>query len=197
MAIKAIIFDLGGVVVDFSNDRYYSYLSEKSKIPYRKVSRVIEGKYIDSFERGNLTLGKFEEAVAKDLSISKKSVEWYDFYKRTARANEDVEELVDSLHKEYMTAFLSNVDRPRYKHTLEIIDLDLFDFRFASCYLNARKPEAAVFRTVLAQMNLKPNETVFIDNMIENVRGAEKVGITAVHFVSRRLLDRELAKLGL
>ena len=195
--IKAVIFDLGGVVVDFTNYRHYEHLSRMSGIPTERVKRIIEKRQLDLFERGLETIDTFEREVAGMLRIPRSRVGWYDVYKRSASLNPDVEELVETLHKEYVTAFISNIDKTRYVYTRRILSLDAFDYRFTSCFVGFRKPSPSIFRFALRRMKVKAEETVFIDNMLENVVGARKVGMNAIHFINRRLLDRELAKLSL
>ena len=144
-----------------------------------------------------MDLDTFERLIAKRLRIPKRKVNWYSFYIKHMALDYDVMELVKELHKEYTTAFLSNIDISRYGYTRRKLDLSLFDYQFKSCYLRIRKPDPKVYLTVLKRMKLKPEQTVFIDDRIENVRGARKVGMNAVHFRGRRLLDIELSKLGL
>lgn len=191
------MFDLGGVVIDYSNADYYAYLGRRHKIPESKVKKIIEGKYIDALEKDKLSIKSFESKLAKDLGVTKKKIEWYQFYKKRARINVDVAALVRLLHKDYITAYISNIDRTRYFYTMKILDLDDFDYRFTSCYVKSRKPEAKIFNYVLKRIGIKASEAVFIDNMLENVLGARKLGITSIHFINRRRLDVELGKLRL
>lgn len=195
--IKAVLFDLGGVVVDFSNYSYYIHLSKISEMPTYKIREVIEKRQIDLLEKDKTDIRSFERHIAEKLDIPVKKVGWYDFYKRNASINPDVEELVEIMHKGYITAFISNIDKTRYVYTRRILNLNAFDYRFTSCYIGFRKPDPRIFRFVLNRIGIKPSEAIFIDNMIENVIGARKVGIRSFHFINRRLLDRELAKLRL
>ncbi len=195
--IKALIFDLGGVVIDFSNSMYYLHLSEASGIPVKRIKTAIEKKELGLLERGTINLNTFESKVAKSLGIRMKGVEWYSFYTRTVSIDPDVSDIINVLHKEYITAFISNIDKSRYAYTMRILDLDLFDFRFASCYVGIRKPSPGIFRHALRTIGIKAEEAVFIDNQLENVEGAARLGIRSLHFTSRRKLDIQLSKLGL
>ena len=195
--IRGVLFDLGGVVVDFSNDNYYRMLAEKSGRTAKEVRALIENKPLIMLEEGRSTTDEFERNIAKSLGIPKDEIEWYEFYKRAVRINEDVEALVGELKKDYMTAFVSNIDKSRYRYTLKILDLDLFDYRFASCSVGFRKPDRRIMEFALKRMKLKPEEAVFIDNMPENVDSARKIGISAFVFSSRRKLDTDLYSIGL
>ena len=192
--IKAVIFDLGGVVINYDNKEYYKYLSKESKAKFSEVKKIIEQKTLPDFEKGKITLKQFESKVAKDLHISKEKVMWLKFYKKTVKFNYDVIELIKILHKDYTIAFLSNIDKSRYSFTMKLLDLNLFDFRFTSCYLKSRKPDLLIYKNVMKKLNLKQKEAIFIDNMFENIKGANKAGLIGIHFKSRRKLDIALYK---
>lgn len=195
--IKAIIFDLGGVVIDFSNKLYYERIAETSGKPAEEVKITIEKSALPLLEKGKITTRSFEKTVAKSLGIALKEVRWYGFYARAVRANSDILELLSVLHQDYRIAYLSNIDKARYSYTVKILNLNLFDYRFASCYIGARKPEPMVYTYALKKMGMGPSNALFIDNQMENVLGARKAGITSLQFKNRRTLDLDLAKLGL
>lgn len=195
--IRAVIFDLGGVVLRFTNGEYYRHLAKISGKPYGFVYRAIEEGSMVPLEAGTIGIKEFNRSVAKRLGITSEQVVWNGFYKKTVKLDYDVLELIEELQKEYITAFLTNADAARYRYTTKILDLDLFDYRFQSCYIGVRKPDSRIYKYALKRMGLKPEEAVFIDDRTENVRAARRLGMHAVQFKSRRLLDRELAKLNL
>lgn len=196
--VKAVVFDLGGVVIDFTNyDGYYGYLSRKSRVPMHAIRRLLEEKQLLLLETGKINIGSFEKYIAEKLHIKRSEVCWYLYFTKKAKINPDIVDLIQELHKDYITAFISNIDKTRYQYDLKILNLDAFDYRFTSCYVGFRKPDPRIFKFAMKRMKVKPSEVVFIDNQIENVEGASKLGINSVHFTSRRKLDISLAKLGL
>ena len=195
--IKAIIFDLGGVVINFNNTPYYKYISKESGLSLETVRHIIEDITLPDFEKGNSTLKQFEKTTAIKLGIKQNKIKWLEFYKETVKFNYDVIELLKELHKEYITGYLSNVDMTRYLYTIKIMDVTLFDFRFASCYLKLRKPDIRIYKKLIKELKLTPNEIVFIDDREENVNSAVRAGIHGIKFKNRRTLDIELSKLGL
>jgi putative hydrolase of the HAD superfamily len=52
---------------------------------------------------------------------------------------------------------------------------------YYSCDIGLRKPDAEIFRFVLADNGLKPDETVFIDDTLMHVEAARSLGIHALH----------------
>ena len=56
---------------------------------------------------------------------------------------------------------------------------DLFEKVYLSYEVGCRKPDQEIFELVLKDAELKPSETLFIDDSIQHVEGAKKVGIRA------------------
>lgn len=195
--IKAVIFDIGGVLIKFSNSDYYSYLSGESGIGAEKIRDIIEESELPLLESGKIGIDKFNKYVASALGISINKVRWFEYFKDTMEIDADVLELVGILHDDYITAYMSNIDASRYRYTVRVLDLYRFDYRFTSFGIGMRKPSAGIYAHALKRMGVKPEETVFIDNQKDNVDGARKLGINAILFVGRRALDEELGKLGL
>lgn len=72
---------------------------------------------------------------------------------------------------------------------------DLFDRVFVSGELGTIKPDAAIFRHVMDELGIRPEQTVFIDNKEENVRGAEALGIDGHVFTTATDLRAYLERL--
>ncbi len=192
--IKVIMFDIGGVVVRSPITQYYTYLSRIGKHSREEVKKELD-KLTPPFETGKITLPEFEHALSTALDVHISKINWIGFHKKHITVNIDVADLVTQLHQEYMTAYLTNVDRPKYEVTEQLLKPLPFDHRFASCYMGTRKPEKEIYLRALAAMKVRPAQTIFIDNQIENVEGAARLGINAIHFINRKELDIHLGKL--
>lgn len=60
-----------------------------------------------------------------------------------------------------------------------------------------RKPSAEFYKIILDRYHLDPGKTVFIDDSLRNVKGAEAVGITGIHFHNPSQVKEELQRLGI
>jgi len=197
--IKTVIFDIGGVIVDFSNDDdYYPYLSKVSGASVRRIKKVIEGRLWWKIDKDEICQKEFDRIVSRKLGIEEKQVLWYESYRRAGKVDGKVIRVVRRLSKNYKMAYLSNVDLSRYSYTLKLMRpyADLFDREFASCYIHLRKPSKAIYEYVLAKMNAKAGETVFIDNQEDNVAGARRAGLKAILFKNSEDLEKKLKGLG-
>ena len=62
---------------------------------------------------------------------------------------------------------------------------------------NTRKPHKEIYDIILNRFNLLPGETIFIDDNLRNIKAANELGITSIHFTSPELLIVELNKLNI
>ena len=87
-------------------------------------------------------------------------------------------------------ALLTNnwyVDEPTHaideasRRSLILVEADRFDVVVESCRVNMRKPETAIYELVLQRLNVRGDEAVFLDDLKENIAGAEQLGIHTIH----------------
>ncbi|HVA82850.1 MAG TPA: HAD family phosphatase [Candidatus Aquilonibacter sp.] len=195
--IKCVLFDLGGVLVDFSDDDYFKYLSKVSGKKPKEVEKLLD-YWWRRIDLGLVHIKFFEKRIEKLLKIPKEKVQWIEFYEKRVRLNKGMMNLEKALRKSYTVAFLSNIDFSRYDIAMSILDMKHFDYDFASCYMKLRKPDPEIYKVVAKRMGLKPGEIVFVDNRLDNVLGARSAGMKALWFKgSRAVLERQLKKLGL
>ena len=192
--IKLIIFDIGDVIINFNDDEYISYITKKLHINAKDFTKCL-GPLVVKMEYGAMRLKETEDTLAKRFNTSDSGLEWVKSYKKMAKLNRPVLELVNHLSKRYKIALLSNVGRARYIEGLQLTKGIKTDHVFASCYIKMRKPEARIYRYALEKMKINPEEAIFIDNLKVNTDGAERVGIRSIRFVNYKGLLAHLKKL--
>ncbi len=196
MKYRLIIFDLGGVLIEYNEPEYYAYLSSKYNLSLRRVQKTFES-LSPAFETGKMTLVSFETLAAKELGLKPSQLEWSYAFKRLASKNRHVEALIKRLRKKYKVALLTNNNRSRYEiAAAKFFDPKIFDRTFVSCLMGMRKPSASIYRRVLSEMGVKASETVFVDNMEKNVTGANRVGIRGIMYTNYTRLENELRRIG-
>ncbi len=194
--IKLIIFDVGGVILYFNDEIYKHMLSKKSKIRYNELSAVMDPILL-KMDIGKATLKDLERALRDKFGITKGQMAWNETYKSMAKVDNKMIALIKKLSNKYDIAILTNTCRSRYLYAFKkFMNKDLFNGRFASCYLGMSKPDGRIFNHVLKKMHSRSSESVFIDNMEQNVRGAKMAGINGIKFVNVAQLLRDLKKLG-
>ena len=109
--------------------------------------------------------------------------------------NHDVVNLLRRLRGRYQLAVLSN-NPPGLDQWLHDWGIrELFDVVFCSGNEGLVKPDAAAYQAVLQRLRVKPEEAVFIDDTIEHVLAARRLGLRGVLFTTAEALEEQLADL--
>lgn len=73
--------------------------------------------------------------------------------------------------------------------------LGLFERLFASCEMGKRKPTREAFEAVVSSVGVNANEILFFDDLLENVLGARKAGLQAVHVQNPKDTEKAIESL--
>jgi HAD superfamily hydrolase (TIGR01549 family) len=192
--IRLIIFDAGGVlyagsqeivdgavrrflaerdVHDFDeSDRVWSRLEKLASVG-RMSLKEAQRRWLEAVGLHRSLLDEWREAERKEI--------WGRF-KRTRGVNR----LLSRLKKKYVLAVLSDTvdSKPEKIERMEIVGVDhrAFDEIFTSHDLGAYKPSKKAFYTVLEKFGVSPGETVFVGDSCDELRGARRIGLTAIGF---------------
>ena len=188
--LKNIIFDLGVVILDIDFQRT---MNEFQKLGIENVKEIFSGyeqiDFFDKFEKGQISPEEFRAEIKKHskLDISDEMIDkaWNAMIIEfpTERIN-----FIISLRKKYRIFVLSNtnaIHHPVYnKMICEQFGLSKFSDLFEKAYLShevgMRKPDQEIFDLVLNENELIPKETLFIDDSIQHIETAKKLGIQTV-----------------
>lgn len=195
--IKNIIFDLGNVMIEFSPREYV-----KSKIALEKVEEIYKCVF-QSEEWPMLDRGTINEENARRNIISR-NIEnedlinavfenWYDILIPIENSVNILRKLKEKGYKVY---YLSNFHCAAFEHMDKKYDLfKLFDGGVFSFKEKLLKPEKEIYDKIIQEYNLKPDETVFIDDMKINVEAAKELGLKGVVLDDPKNLLAELQRL--
>jgi epoxide hydrolase-like predicted phosphatase len=104
--------------------------------------------------------------------------------------------LVSSLHdKGYKTALLSNTELPAVEFFHEL-NYHMFDVLVFSCMEGVMKPERRIYEITLERLGSKAQQSIFVDDREDYIRGAKQAGLNTIHFRSIDQVKNELGKLG-
>jgi epoxide hydrolase-like predicted phosphatase len=196
--IKNVVFDLGNVLITFRPDEYMESLNFEKSIGDRVFQSIFKSKYWLELDKGNITE---EEAVELFCGAGEETREeirrvmssWKDMLKPIPETIEILKELKEMGYKIYI---LSNYHKSAFEKTsMENEFFKLVDGRVISYEINCIKPEREIYDKLLKAYNLEADETLFIDDMKENIQGAEKLGIQTILFKDAAQLREELREL--
>ena len=187
--IKNIIFDLGGVILNLD---YSKTVKEFHKLGLNNFSKLYskkkQSKIFDDFEKGRFSAEKFIFLIKQAEKIKIKDSDFVNAW--NAMLLEIPKERMDfikRLKKDYNIYLLSNTNEihiKKFEADLRknnwLRDFqDCFDQVYYSSNMGMRKPDYDCFNKVLEDHNLKAHETLFIDDSLQHIEGAKKVGINA------------------
>jgi epoxide hydrolase-like predicted phosphatase len=194
-AVKNLIFDLGGVILDLSVDHTIHAFSRLSGIEPAQVKKIfISSPEFELYEKGEFGDQHFRDFIRKAYKTKANDAIIDDCWNQMLRGIPMVKlELLNSLKANYNVLLLSNTNEIHLHHINEVIlqkltgnnQLDnYFHKAYYSHRMRKRKPDAEIFEQVLAENNMIPSETLFLDDNPLNIEGARSLGIQTVYVTS-------------
>jgi putative hydrolase of the HAD superfamily len=188
--IKNIIFDLGGVIINLDFNKTYDAFASLGEITKNEIIEILKNsKLFDIHGNGDLTDEEFRSEIRK---ILKKEIPDNKIDNAFNALLLDIPLkrilLLKELAKCYRLFLLSNTNNI---HILEVNKIlyescnipslnSLFEKIYYSHELKLSKPDKNIYLKVLADNELLPEETVFIDDNADNITGAQAVGIKGI-----------------
>lgn len=199
--IRAVISDLGRVVLWFDNDIFLRKLAERSAKPFEDVKTAVHGdlELIRRFDGGVLTPEQFCAQVNRAIGANVPFDEFYETYKDIFSLNTPVVNVLARVKSAgFPTVLLSNVDPVRFAFIRgRYPEILFFDAYVLSYELRLLKPDPAIYLEAARRAGVPPEECVLIDDMERNVRGAEAAGLRGILYTPETDLEAELRALGL
>ncbi len=197
MSIRAVFFDLGGVIVRTEFQAPRQRLAERLGMEYEDLVKVV----FDSDSGQKATIGEVTPAD-----------HWASVMKRLRRSHSEMDairaeffagDIIDrallnflrSLRGRYKTGLISNAWGDLREFILREKFDDAFDKMIISAEAGAAKPDPKIYRIALEQLEVSPNEAVFVDDFIENIEACEKIGMRGIHFKDAESAIEQVKKL--
>ncbi len=197
--IKALLFDLGGVVIDIDFDLVFSKWAEASNSDIQEIKSNFKfDHHYKAHERGEISAGEYFRSLRKslklDLSDAQLEEGWNAIFKGEIPGISDLLNQISGRIPLYVFTN-SNQTHQKVWSVKFAKTLSVFRTIFDSSDIGKRKPEPEAYQLVADLMGIKLNEMIFYDDSIENINGAKNIGINAVHVRSIRDIERSLNSL--
>lgn len=198
-SIKALIFDFGGVLMRTMSQEPRDRLAAQFGLSREQLLSIVFDSQESQLEQlGRLSPGARWQRLAQDLGLQSQE-ELQAFQTEFFSADALDTELIAYLRRmrgPYRTALLSNAwanlaDWLRDRFHMD----DCFDVIVVSAAVHMMKPDPAIYHYTLSQLQVAPQEAVFVDDSPRNVAAAAALGIHAIQFTTREAVLEELAAL--
>jgi putative hydrolase of the HAD superfamily len=199
MAIKAVIFDLGRVIVPFDFNRGYVRLALLCGIPAAEIPRRIAPTgLVERFESGGIEPRDFVRELSKHLNLDTSYETFCEIWSSIFLPHTLIpESMVEGIARNYRLVLLSNTNAIHFEMLRENYPLLRHFHSFVLSYeVGAMKPLPLIYRRAIEAAGCLPQECFFTDDILAYVEGARAQGIDAVQFESAAQIEAELRKRG-
>lgn len=193
--IKAVIFDLGRVIVPFDFQRGYATLEPLCGIPAAEIpKRIAATGLVPLFESGGIAPRDFVRELSSRLEIEIGYEHFCEIWSSIFLPYTLIpEEMLRGIARNYRLVLLSNTNPIHFEMIRENYPLlRHFHAYVLSHEVGAMKPLPLIYQRAVEAAECLPEECFFTDDMPEYVAGARAHGIDAVRFESAEQVGREL-----
>jgi putative hydrolase of the HAD superfamily len=196
----ALFWDVGGVILTNGWDREARRAAEER---FGLDSADFEQRHElanPDFELGKATLDQYLEQTVFYRERPFSPREFKEFIYSQSSALPESLAFAGRLAgaRRYLMAALNNEGAEVNAYRIEHFGLRrLFTLFLSSCYVGARKPDAAIYDLALKVTQRSPQECVFVDDREPNIAGARKIGMDTILFQGAAQLEGELYKRGI
>jgi glucose-1-phosphatase len=196
---KAIIFDLGKVLVPF--DFKIGYRALEAACPYRSDEiprQIAKTGLVQRLEKGLIGPLDFVERLSEALELRLEYADFCRAWSSIFYGQLLADALLESLAARYRLLLLSNTNSIHWEMVRENYPMiRYFHDRILSFEVHFMKPEPEIFQAAVARAGCRAEECFFTDDMADNVEAAKRLGMDAVQFESAAQLEREMARRGI
>lgn len=185
MTIKAIIFDLGGVILRTEDQAPRTALGARHGLSYYDLSmQVFDGPESRTAQVGGISSREFWDAASAKYDMVHPA--FMDEFFAGDQLDWEIINVLRGSRSKYKTALLSNAFDDLRGLVTDWKFHDAFDVIVVSAEVKMMKPDLRIYTHTLGLLGVEAQEAVFVDDMPANVEAAQKVGLHAIRFTSRQ-----------
>ncbi|CAN5120223.1 HAD family phosphatase [soil metagenome] len=197
--IKAAIFDIGGVLLNWTNLPLFEDIDQTLEITEEKRNEAWKTHLIP-LEEGKIDEEEFWRSFIKDTdahgTLPPESLLQRSF-KKNFKINNDVLKIAHQLKTCGLSlGIISNMIEQHAEIIRATGLFNGFDDVILSNEVHLRKPKADIYKLAITNLGFSPDEIFFVDDLPENIKGAEKVGLYGIQFLNVEQLKDDIRKLG-
>jgi putative hydrolase of the HAD superfamily len=193
--ISCVLFDLGGVIVNWHNSWLIQDVSDEFQLQKEKLSKEYY-KNLPKIATGKINEKELWNIIGKELE-SKKLMNLNELlldriFQKHCSLNNSMINLSKELSQKGITVgILSNTEPASYSAIEKLTSLDHFEYKFLSYNIGYLKPNQEIYRHVINNVPFLKEELFFIDDLKTNVESARVEGIDSVQYTDYNELLKE------
>ena len=193
--IRNVVFDVGGVLVRLRYQPFVDYLSAAG-IDMTDLPGWLAKVDLAAHERGALSgeelLGRVAAMASRPLDAGELAARWLDMFDRA----QEMLDLAAGLMRDHRVYLLSNVGDMHWRHLNAEYGLERVAHGVLTSFeAGAVKPQPEIYELGAERIGIEPAACVFVDDLRENVAGAEAGGMTAILHRDPETTIQELERL--
>lgn len=200
-AIRTVVFDLGGVLIDWNPRHMYRKLFNGDVAGMEDFLATVCTQEWNEHQDGGRSIADAEAEVLARFPDKADLIRAFyaRFDEMMAGPIQGTVDILEDLHARGVPLYaLTNWSAETFRHALARFRFfERFRGVVVSGRLKVKKPDRRIFEHLVETYSLAPAETVFIDDAPKNVEGARAAGLQALHFQSPERLAADLRGLGL
>ncbi|HOT98272.1 MAG TPA: HAD-IA family hydrolase [bacterium] len=193
--IRVVFFDLGGVLVHVHYHRLIDALAQEMGISASAMPPHLEAlePEVRLFDIGAIDGPEFHRRLIRRLRIDLDWPRFQALYTGIFSLQEEVAALAGELRGAARLSIISNTDPLHYGRILgDYPVIGTFERPVLSFRARAVKPDPAIFRYALAELEVKPEAALLIDDLAANTAAAQALGMQAIQFQDAQRLRKQL-----
>ncbi len=198
--VKALFLDIGGVLLTNGWDRYSR---EKAANRFALDFAAMNERHriiFDAYESGKMSLDDYLKLLVFYEPRTFTPGEFKTFMMGESEPFPEMIELMAGLKQQYRltTVAVNNEGRELNEYRIRNYNLKtVIDIFASSCFINARKPDKAMYTTALDIAQVQPQETIYIDDRLVFIEVAAQLGINTIHHTAIESTRQQLGSFGL
>lgn len=183
-----IIFDLGGVLIDWNPEYVFREVFDNEEEMHYFFAEICTHDWNIQQDAGRSLAAATEERVALFPAYEPHIRAYYGRWKEMLGGPiHETVEILETLHRQndHQLLALTNWSHETFPTALELYPfLQLFEGILVSGVEKLIKPDPRIYQLIINRYNVNPERALFIDDNVKNVDGAKNVGLEAIHFQS-------------
>lgn len=195
--VKNIVFDLGNVLLKFNPERIITEYVHNKKIKEQIYGNIFDSKEWVMLDKGKISshyaTKKFIQKMPDHENIIREIMDSWDDYLNPIDKNLEV--LKNLYKRSYNLYVLSNFHKDAFEKVSNKYDFfDYFTGMIISYQEETIKPEKKIYQILINRFNLAPRETLFIDDNVQNIKQAQKMGFKTIYFDDNINLSKSISE---